>query len=83
MSEINEVELAPGTIHQVRVDAKSTRDEGIGRIGEVVAFIKNAKTRIGNTYNVKVTKVYRTFVYCEPIDKTNNMIGSGSVVELI
>jgi predicted RNA-binding protein with TRAM domain len=76
-------EVEQGSVHQVRVDAKSTMDEGIGKIGDVVVFIKNAKTRMGNTYKVKVTKVYRTFAYGEVIGKPISIIGSGSVVELV
>ena len=79
--EIRElVEL--GSVHDVRVDAKGARDEGIGRVGDFVVFIKNAKTRIGNVYKIKVTKVYRTFAYAEPVDTTRSFIGNGSVVEL-
>ena len=49
----------------MKVDAKGARGEGIGRIGNFVVFVKNAKTRIGNVYKVKVTKVHRTFAYAE------------------
>ncbi len=71
-----------GSVHEIRVDAKGARDEGIGRVGDFVIFIKNAKTRIGNIYKIKVTKVYRTFAYAEPIDKINKFIGNGSVIDL-
>lgn len=78
--QIELVEL--GSVHEVRVDAKGARDEGIGRIGDLVIFIKNAKTRIGNMYKVKVTKMYRTFAYAEPIDMTKKIVGGGSIVDL-
>ncbi|MFI5412291.1 MAG: TRAM domain-containing protein [Candidatus Micrarchaeales archaeon] len=71
-----------GSVHEIRVDAKGARDEGIGRVGDFVIFIKNAKTRIGNIYKIKVTKVYRTFAYAEPIDKTRKFIGNGSMIDL-
>ncbi|MGC8649054.1 MAG: TRAM domain-containing protein [Candidatus Micrarchaeia archaeon] len=63
-----------GSTYDVRVDAKDARDEGIGKIGNFVIFIKNTKTRIGNIYKVRITKVYRTFAYGEPVEKnsTNN-----------
>lgn len=80
VDEIAEV-VELGSVHDVRVDAKGARDEGIGKVGDFVVFIKNAKTRIGNVYRVKVTKVYRTFAYGEPIDRTRKFIGNGSVID--
>lgn len=70
-----------GSEYDVRVDAKGARDEGIGRVGDFVIFIKNAKTRIGNIYKIKVTKTYRTFAYAEPVDKARKFIGNGSVID--
>ncbi|MCW6159546.1 MAG: TRAM domain-containing protein [Candidatus Micrarchaeales archaeon] len=78
----NENELVElGSVHEIRVDAKGARDEGIGKVGEFVIFIKNAKTRIGNVYRIKVTKVYRTFAYAEPVGGARKFIGSGSVID--
>lgn len=54
-----------GMEYDLKVDAKGASGEGIGRIGNFVIFIKNSKTRIGNTYKVKVTKKYRTFCHAE------------------
>ena len=70
-----------GSVHDVRVDAKGARDEGIGRVGDFVIFIKNAKTRIGNSYKIKVTKVYRTFAYAEPLSGNHKFVGSGSAID--
>ena len=78
---MDEREVELGSVHDLRVDAKGARDEGIGRVGDFVIFVKNAKTRIGNIYKVKVTKVYRTFAYAELTDRANKFIGSGSLVE--
>jgi predicted RNA-binding protein with TRAM domain len=76
----NEPELVElGSLHDVQVDAKGAREEGIGRLGNLVIFIKNAKTRIGNRYRVKVTKVYRTFAYAELADASKKFIGNGSL----
>ncbi|MGC8571830.1 MAG: TRAM domain-containing protein [Candidatus Micrarchaeia archaeon] len=69
---VEEVEI--GATYDIRVDAKGVRDEGIGRIGNLVVFIKNAKTRIGNMYKVKITKVYRTFAYGELVDNNKPII---------
>jgi predicted RNA-binding protein with TRAM domain len=70
-----------GSVHEIRVDAKGARDEGIGRVGDFVIFIKNAKTRIGNTYKIKVTKIYRTFAYAEPVGNSRSFIGNGSMID--
>ncbi|MCL5433680.1 MAG: TRAM domain-containing protein [Candidatus Marsarchaeota archaeon] len=64
--EPNFVEI--GATYEIRIDAKGVRDEGIGKVGNFIIFIKDAKTRIGNMYKVKITKVYRTFAYGELVD---------------
>ena len=79
MVEENIVEL--GAEYDVKVISKGARDEGIGKVGDWIIFIKNAKTRIGNIYRIKVTKLYRTFAYGEPVDKSRTFVGSGSMVE--
>ena len=61
-------EIAEGMEYEMRVDAKGARGEGIGKAGNFVIFIKNAKTRIGNIYKVKITKLHRTFGYAELVD---------------
>ncbi len=75
-------EIAEGMEYELRVDAKGARGEGIGKAGNFVIFIKNAKTRIGNIYRVKITKLHRTFGYAELTDAKRQFIGNGSVVEL-
>lgn len=78
--EDNDIE--EGLEYSMKVDAKGARGEGIGRIGNFVIFVKNAKTRIGNVYKVKVTKVHRTFAYAELRDTTKQFIGNGSLIDL-
>ncbi len=73
--------LEEGLEYSVKVDAKGTRGEGIGRIGNFVVFVKNAKTRIGNVYKVKITKVHRTFAYAEIRDAKQQFIGNGSMID--
>ncbi|MDE1857323.1 MAG: TRAM domain-containing protein [Candidatus Micrarchaeota archaeon] len=75
-------DLEEGSVYELKVDAKGARGEGIGRLGSAVVFIKNAKTRIGNIYKVKVTKVYRTFAYAELNAPKHQFIGNGSIIEL-
>jgi len=70
-----------GTVYDMKVDAKGARGEGIGKVGQFVVFIKNAKTRIGNIYKVKVTKVYRTFAYAELQGGKRQFVGSGSMLD--
>ena len=48
--------IEEGLVYDMRVDAKGARGEGIGKIGKFVVLVKNAKTRIGNIYKVKVTQ---------------------------
>jgi predicted RNA-binding protein with TRAM domain len=81
MDETIAQELEEGTVYDLRVDAKGARGEGIGKIGKFVVLVKNAKTRIGNMYKVKVTHVYRTFAYAELNDGKRQFIGSGSLID--
>ncbi len=78
---IEENAIAEGGEFSLRVDAKDARGEGIGRIGNFVVFLSNAKTRIGNVYKVKITKVHRTFAYAELKDHKHQFVGSGSIVD--
>ena len=79
MVEMDGVE--EGITYDMKVDAKGARGEGIGKIGSFIVFIKNAKTRIGNIYKVKVTKVYRTFAYAELQGAKRQFVGSGSLID--
>jgi predicted RNA-binding protein with TRAM domain len=81
MDEMTAQELEEGTVYDMRVDAKGARGEGIGKIGKFVVLVKNAKTRIGNMYKVRVTRVYRTFAYAELNDGKRQFIGSGSLID--
>lgn len=71
-----------GIEYEMKVNAKGARGEGIGKIGKFVVFVNNAKTRIGNIYKVKVTKVYRTFAYAELTDAKHQFVGRGSLIDL-
>ena len=77
MNGIEEM-VEEGATYDLRVNAKGARGEGIGRIGNIVVFISNAKTRIGNIYKVKVTKLHRTFAYAVIADAKPQFIGNGS-----
>ena len=74
-------DVEEGLEYSLKVDAKGARGEGIGRIGNFVVFVKNAKTRIGNVYKVKVTKVHRTFAYAEVPNAKQHFIGNGSLID--
>ena len=75
-------ELVEGSVYELKIGAKGAHGEGIGRIGNYVVFVKNAKTRVGNTYKVKLTKAYRTFGYAELNDNSEHFVGSGSLIDL-
>ena len=80
MGEYRVSEVEEGSVYSVTVDAKGARGEGIGKVGQMVVFVKNAKTRIGNAYDVKITKVYRTFAYGELNNPRHMFIGNGSAL---
>ncbi|MGC8538670.1 MAG: TRAM domain-containing protein [Candidatus Micrarchaeia archaeon] len=76
-------EVLEGGTYDIRVDAKTPRGEGVGKIQNFVVFVKNAKTRIGKVYKIRITKVYRTFAYAEPAELSDNsklFIGNGSLI---
>ena len=74
--------LVEGETYDLRLSARSPKGEGIGRINDIVVFVKNAKTRIGKTHRVRITKLYRTFAYAELTDPGNSkyFIGNGSLI---
>ena len=80
MTGYENTEVEEGLVYSLKVDAKGARGEGIGKVGNFVVFGNNAKTRIGNMYNVKVTKVYRTYAFAELKDPKYQFIGSGTAV---
>ncbi len=67
-SEVYGDQVEEGVDYDLRVDAKGANGEGIGRLGKVVVFVKDGKTRVGNVYKVKVTKRYRTFCNAQIVD---------------
>ncbi len=75
----DEEEIAEGLEYDVRIDAKDARGGGIGRVGNFVVLIRNAKTRIGNSYRVRITKVHRTFAYGE-LKGAIQLVGGSRVV---
>lgn len=79
---MEEYNLVEGATYDMRVSARSPKGEGIGRLNNMVVFIKNAKARIGKTHRVKITKLYRTFAYAELMDLDNSkyFIGNGSLI---
>ncbi|MGC8652289.1 MAG: TRAM domain-containing protein [Candidatus Micrarchaeia archaeon] len=75
-------QVMEGLVYELKIIAKGAHGEGIGRVGDFVVFVKNAKTRTGNTYKVKLTKAYRTFGYAELEESNGQFVGSGSLVDL-
>lgn len=80
MGEYRPIDVEEGSVYNVTVDAKGARGEGIGKVGQIVVFVKNSKTRIGNAYDVKITKVYRTFAYAELNHPRHLFVGNGSAL---
>ncbi|MGC8629121.1 MAG: TRAM domain-containing protein [Candidatus Micrarchaeia archaeon] len=80
---MGENDLEEGKVYEISIKAKNIHGEGIGKIDDNIVFVKNAKTRIGKTYKVRIVKVYRTFAYAEPVDEGTNskyFIGNGSLI---
>lgn len=76
-------DLVEGGTYEVRLNARNPKGESIGRIDDVVIFVKNAKARIGKQHRIKITKLYRTFAYAElaePIENSKFFIGNGSLI---
>ncbi len=67
--------------YDIKVFAKTPTGEGIGKIGKHVIFVKNSKTKIGLTYKIKITKLFRTFAYAEINYNSKQYIGN-SLLEL-
>ncbi len=75
--------LIEGGTYEVRLNARNHKGEGIGRINDVIIFVRNAKARIGRLHKVRITKLYRTFAYAElaeQVDSSKYFIGNGSVI---
>ncbi len=79
-----EDELVEGQVYEVSIRAKNIHGEGIGNINNNIVFVKNAKTRVGKTYKVRISKIYRTFAYAELVDEEGDnrkyFIGNGSIL---
>lgn len=76
-------ELVEGGMYDVRLNARNPKGEGIGKINDVVVFVRNAHARIGKTHRVKITKLYRTFAYAELVEMMQGskyFIGNGSIL---
>ncbi|MGA3020579.1 MAG: TRAM domain-containing protein [Candidatus Micrarchaeales archaeon] len=74
-------EILEGETYDLNIKAKNMRGEGIGMLNDTVVFVKNAKTRIGKAYKIRITKMHRTFAYAEMIDENSKyFIGNGSLI---
>jgi predicted RNA-binding protein with TRAM domain len=74
-------ELLEGEQYDLDIKAKNPRGEGIGMLNNTVIFVKNAKTRIGKAYRIRITKVHRTFAYAETLGEDSKyFIGNGSLI---
>jgi predicted RNA-binding protein with TRAM domain len=74
-------EILEGETYDLNIRAKNMRGEGIGMLNDTVVFVKNAKTRIGKAYRIRITKMHRTFAYAEMIDENSKyFIGNGSLI---
>jgi predicted RNA-binding protein with TRAM domain len=72
-------DFTEGNECELKVEAKGARGEGIGKCGDLVVMVRDAKTRIGNVYKVKFTKVYRTFAYAELMNSKQQFVAGSPV----
>ena len=72
--------LTEGEICDLSIKAKNLHGEGIGTVNNNIIFVRNAKTRIGKTYKVRIKKLYRTFAYAELAEDSKYFIGNGSLI---
>jgi predicted RNA-binding protein with TRAM domain len=72
--------IVVGGTYDLRIAAKDARGEGIGRINDMVVFIRNTKPRLGKTYKVRITNTHKTFAYAEPVDNSKPFIGNGTLI---
>ncbi len=72
--------IVVGGTYDLRIAAKDARGEGIGRINDMVVFIRNTKPRLGKTYKVRITNTHKNFAYAEPIDNSKPFIGNGTLI---
>ena len=73
-------DIVIGETYDMRIAAKDPRGEGIGRINDVVVFMRNTKPRLGKTYKVRITNAYKTFAYAESVDNSKPFIGNGTLI---
>ena len=72
-------DIIEGNECELKVEAKGARGEGIGKCGDLVVMVRDSKTRIGNIYKVKVTKVFRTFAYAEIANSKQQFIAGSPI----
>jgi predicted RNA-binding protein with TRAM domain len=73
-------DVVVGETYEMRIAAKDPRGEGIGRINNIVVFLRDTKPRLGKTYKVRITNTHKTFAYAEPLDNSKPFIGNGSLI---
>lgn len=68
-------EIEEGEVVNIKIIAKNSKGEGIGKIGESFIFVKNCNPKIGKEYRIRIIKKYRTYAVAEPEN------GKGSLIE--
>jgi predicted RNA-binding protein with TRAM domain len=63
--------IEKGELVDLQIRAKTPHGEGIGKVRETMVFVRNAKTRMGKSYKVRITDVHRSFAYAELAEENN------------
>lgn len=61
-------EIEEGEVINIKIIAKNTKGEGIGKVGESFVFVRNCD-KIGKEYKVRIIKKYRTYAIAEAENK--------------
>jgi predicted RNA-binding protein with TRAM domain len=70
---MGEIEVEEGEVINIKIIAKNTKGEGIGKIGENFIFVRNCD-KIGKEYKVKIIKKYRTYAIAEAENESSLML---------
>jgi predicted RNA-binding protein with TRAM domain len=70
---MGEIEVEEGEVINIKIIAKNTKGEGIGKIGENFIFVRNCD-KIGKEYKVKIIKKYRTYAIAEAENEGSLML---------
>ncbi|MDE1860369.1 MAG: TRAM domain-containing protein [Candidatus Micrarchaeota archaeon] len=73
-------QLIEGGLYDLRISARAPQGDGMGRISNMIVYLRNNRARIGKTYKVKITSLHKDFAYAEALDNSKPFIGNGTLI---